>query len=431
LTNRDYGYNIIFAFTLPIVAVIRAMKSKSTKFKHQLLTLLCGIYGSTIVYIPGSDAAVHLGHVTEYYVDMSFKVFIYQSYQILVFESSGGSSDLYKHVLSYICGTVLDMPFLFFTIVGLVYGYFFSGSLLIIFKYFYRTKKSFIFWVIVLIFFTLKNVEGMNTVRTWTGLWILVYACLKYYETKNVKYIILMFVPPFVHFSYFIMAVPAYIVLVIGNRKTVFFSIFVLSFLGSFLTPSAQDVTEVLSQTELGAGRTKAYSVEEQSSAGDRIERAEGSRANWYRAYYGADLQRYPNFLIIIVIFFTGIYSKTMSKVEATLFSIGLLTLTLSNVSWFYFALQNRSGQVGIIFILAAVLLTWQNPSRKLEPFFFKSRLITSILTISLILYVPYVITKISMILAYTSLFYCMTPFVLWISPGLNIGVIEFIKWFI
>jgi hypothetical protein len=227
------------------------------------------------------------------------------------------------------------------------------------------------------------------------------------------------------------MAVPAYIVLVIGNRKTVFFSIFVLSFLGSFLTPSAQDVTEVLSQTELGAGRTKAYSVEEQSSAGDRIERAEGSRANWYRAYYGADLQRYPNFLIIIVIFFTGIYSKTMSKVEATLFSIGLLTLTLSNVSWFYFALQNRSGQVGIIFILAAVLLTWQNPSRKLEPFFFKSRLITSILTISLILYVPYVITKISMILAYTSLFYCMTPFVLWISPGLNIGVIEFIKWFI
>jgi hypothetical protein len=428
LTKQDYAYNIIFAFTIPLVAVIRTIKSKSIRFKHQLLTLLTGIYGSTIV-LSTSDGAEHLATVISDYSNMSFKQFSYDIYLILSFQGTDtAASDLYKHFLSYLCGSVLEMPFLFFPIVGLVYGYFFAGTMLYIFKYFYRTKKSILFWAIAAIFFLMKNVEGVNTVRTWTGLWILMYACLKYYDTRKIKYLILMFVPPFVHFAYFIMAIPAYVVLVIGNWKKVFFTLYTLSFLFSFLTPNVQDVSDILSQTEVGANRSSGYLVEEERSIKYKIERQESFNSNWYRTIVKSGITKYAVFLIIISIFFSGSYTNNMNKVETRLFSIGLLTLTLANVFWFYSALQNRSILVGVIFIFAAVLLYWQNPDRKIDSMFFRSKLISFMLYLSILLYIPFLIMKTSMLLGFISFYFLTAPFIVWIFPEVNMGIREFIK---
>jgi hypothetical protein len=428
LTKQDYAYNIIFAFTIPFLAVIRTLKSKSIRFKHQLLTLLVGIYGSTI-FLSTSDGANHLAKVINEYSGMSFKQFATDIYLIITFQGTeAGSADLYIHLLSYLCGAVLEMPFLFFPIVCLVYGYFFSGSMLLVFKYFNRTKKSLLFWGIAFAFIMLKNVEGANTVRTWTGLWILVYACLKYYDTGKIKYIALMFIPPFVHFSYFIMAMPAYVVLVIGNWKKVFFTLFILSFFFSFLTPNVQDVSDTLSQTEVGKNRTTGYLVEEEKSLDDKLENSQSKGSNWYSKFSDAGATKYATFLIIISIFFTGTYSNNMNKVETRLFSIGLLTLTLSNVTWFYYALQNRSLLVGIVFIFAAVLLFWQNPNRKLDLLFFKSKLISILLYLSVLILIPFLILKTSMLLGFISAYYIVAPFVVWIFPEVNMAIREFIK---
>jgi hypothetical protein len=227
------------------------------------------------------------------------------------------------------------------------------------------------------------------------------------------------------------MALPAYLVLVFGNWEKVFFSVYILSFLFSFLTPNVQDVTDTLSQTEIGANSAKGYLVEEQSSLNDNLERAQSSGSNWYKAYTKARIAKYADFLIIILIFFTGTYTKNMNKVEASLFSTGLLTLTLSNVSWFYFALQNRTAVVGVVFIFAALLLTWQNPNRQTDTMFFKSKLVSFALSISLILYIPSLVLKISMLLGFISFFFLITPFITWIVPEVNMSIIEFIKWLI
>lgn len=429
MTQRDYAYNIIFTFTIPFVAAIRIINSKTSKYKHQLLTLLIGVYGSTMMLTEGADGYRHLAAVTDIYGSMSFSDFVNELFQILSFQlTDSRTQDVYKHVLSYLYGSVLEMPFLFFPTVALVYGYFFSGSMLQIFKYFNKTSKNFLFLSIALIFILFKNVEGVNTVRTWTGLWILVYACLKYYDTKQTKYLLLMFVPPLVHFSYFIMAIPAYLVLVLGNWKRTYFTLFLLSFFFSIFTPNPEAVTENLSQTELGQGRTKAYAVEEQSDMGDKIEKQENKGSNWYTAFKKSGVQRYSNLLIIIIIFLTGTYTKIMNKTEASLFSIGLLTLTLSHVTWFYYALTNRSALVGIVFVFAAILLVWQNPKRKTDSVFFKSKFVFFLLSLSLILYVPFLIYKISDIMGYISFYNLFAPFAVWIEPNINISVRDFVK---
>jgi hypothetical protein len=227
------------------------------------------------------------------------------------------------------------------------------------------------------------------------------------------------------------MALPAYLVLVFGNWKKTYFTVFILSFFFSFLTPSLEYVTESLSQTELGQGRTKDYGVDEKLDFNGKVERQEERGSNWYLTYQNANLQQYSSLLIIIMIFLTGTYSKTMNRAEASLFSIGLLTLTLSHVSWFYYALANRSALVGIVFIFAAILLTWQNPKRKPNSVFFRSKFVSLILSLSLILYVPFILYKISDILGYISFYNLFAPFVVWIDPDINMSVRDFIKVFI
>jgi hypothetical protein len=224
------------------------------------------------------------------------------------------------------------------------------------------------------------------------------------------------------------MAMPAYVVLVIGNWKKVFFTLFILSFFFSFLTPNVEDVTDTLSQTEIGENRTTGYLVEEESSVNDKFEKSQSKGGNWYRSLSKAGVTKYATLLIIISIYFTGTYANNMNKVETRLFSIGLLTLTLSNISWFYFALQNRSLLVGIVFIFAAVLLFWQNPNRRSDSMFFKSKLISILLYLSILILIPFLILKTSMVLGFISAYYIAAPFVVWIFPEVNMAIREFIK---
>lgn len=425
MTKQDYGYHIIFAFTIPIIAAISIVKSKSSRYKHQLLTLLIGVYGSTISINQSNDGYRHLAMVSEVYENMSFKQFFYEFFQILTFQlTDSGAQDLYKHILSYFLGAVLQMPFLFFPIVALVYGYFFIGSLLIVLNNFYDREKT---WLIIGFTFLLilyESLEGINTVRTWTGMWVLVYACLKYYKTKQNKYLLLMFIPPFIHIGYFIMALPAYIVLIFGNRKLFYIIIFVLSSFVSFINPT--NVMVNLQETELGASKSKSYGREEEVDFGSKIENNQKEGKNWYVVLQKVGVQNYALTLLIYVLIFFGVYSSKMSELEASIFSIGLLTLTLSNVSWFLYALQNRSALIGGVFILASFLLyTYQNShSTK----FFKISRVNFLLRVCFLGFIPTLFFKISNVFGYVSFYNLVAPFAVWIEPDINMSVRDFIK---
>jgi hypothetical protein len=425
LTQRDYAYNIIFAFTIPFVAVIRTIKSKSARYKHQLLTLLIGLYGSTISLDIGNDGYRHLAMVSEIYANMPFKQFFYEIFQILTFQlTDSRAQDLYKHFLSFLCGAVLEMPFLFFPIVALVYGYFFSGSVLEVLKGVGHLKFKYhkLFWCFVILFVIYKNVEGINTVRTWTGLWVLVYACLKYYRTRELKYLFLMFIPPFIHFGYFILALPAYAVLVLGNRNITYAVIFVLSSFFSFINPAA--VTENLQETELGEHRSAAYSVEEKTNLNEQYENQVAQGNTWYRQLQKLGVQTWAVNILCYILIFSGVYLKKMTSYQKRLFSIGIMTLALSNVTWFLSAVTNRSAIVGAVFVLLALVLYWKNNTKEVQ----SNRLISYGLSLSLLLFIPFYIYQLSNTLGYISFYNLLAPFAVWIEPDVNMSVRDFVK---
>ena len=112
-----------------------------------------------------------------------------------------------------------------------------------------------------------------------------------------------------------------------------------------------------------------------------------------------------------------------MSYRQKSLFSTGLLTLTLSNSVWFIFAVSNRSWILGAIFILIAFVMARTDPSTgprisKAAPGYY-----TLGLHLSLLLFLPFFVYNLSILIDYISIFVFVAPFLVWVDPEMNITV--------
>jgi len=417
--KERYATACIFAATLPLILLANLWRSRSESYKRLVITLFFAVYGSIIVLGPG-DGFRHQMSVEYYYAYLTLPAFLDELWQVLTFQMTpSGVKDVYKHVTGYLFGGVLDMPRLFFPFIATVYGYFFAGSLLHILRHFNLSRMNYVLlgFVIALIF--LRSFEGVFTVRTWTGMWILVYACLKFHEQRKLRYLLLMLVPPFIHHAYFLMAIPAWIVAAFGARPLLYAGLFCASIFTTFLPDDL--ITDPLAQTERGATQVSAYYREEQH---DQMASFESNiqGTNFYNAFRGAGLQRWAPTFLILTLLASGIYIRYMSHYQKLIFSTGLLMLTFSNFVWFISALHNRSMTVATVLILAGFLMARLDPNtgkhfRGLPPYYQFG------LHLSLLLFVPWIMFQVSYAMDRLSLFLIAFPFIVWFDPELNMSL--------
>ena len=398
--TKKIVHSIYLMLLFPALTLILGLKDRSFRYRRFLLILFITFFGSTIIYNEGHDAFVHRQNVIEHYQDLGFSQFLYELQAILNFAPIFGTNDdVYIHVLSYFVGSILKMPQLFFVFVAFIYAYFFSGSVLKVLQIIPQTKLSFIFYAFAVIFLAQKNLEGINTVRTWTGLWVLFYAAYSYFETKKFKYLFLMLLPPFIHIAYFVMAVPAWIVAIFGNKfKWVYLGIFFISF---FYEINQNVAMENLAQTDVGESKSKGYYVDSE----DASDMAQYDSATWYRQLQKLGVQKYALYLVVFVLILGGVYFREMTMIESQLFSIGILTLALSNFSNFLSALAARSSLIGSVFILAALILLikrgyFSNENTRLKGM-------------------------------YHIVFYISILMFTWLFTDANVSIMEFLQWFL
>lgn len=425
--NSKYVYSIIFTFIMPFFVLWQSVKSRSNAFTRWGITLFFTIYGSTIMLNQGADGYRHRQKVYDLYMDMSFERFIIETAQMLALQPTlSGAQDPYKHIVSYIVGAVLQMPGLFFVVIAFVYGYFFSGAMLMVFRNFFNVKKNWIFWSFAAMFFLLKNIEGVNTVRTWTGLWVLFFGAVKYYETKKLKYLILMLCPPLIHFGYFVMIIPALGVLILGNRPILYGTVFVLSSFANIINPQA--ATEQISKTELGEQKIRGYYVEEEQSTEQKLEAQETKGGvKWYRRFQKAGIQIYAMNILIYSLLFYRVYPRSLNKLEGKIFATGMMTLAFSNVTWFLPAVSNRTSIIGFVFVLAAFVMFMQRTGFHLGLKGSKFPLKLGV-TVAAIGFIPFLVYNISTLLDYPSFFLFYAPFVVWFDAGLNLSIKEVLR---
>lgn len=422
--NSRIILNFYIMLISPIFGIISGFINTSYQYKRWVIILGITLYGSTIDINESNDGFRHWQNVYVHYVGLGFAQFWQELIAILNFAPLQTNDDVYIHLLSYFLGGVIGMPQLFFVFVSFVYAYFFSGAILKILRVIPQNKLSFLFYAFAIIFILFKNIEGINTVRTWTGLWVLFYAALSYFETKKKKYLFLMFVPPLIHIAYFIMAFPTWVVAIFGTRfKKIYVGIFFASFIFGL---NQNSIIENLGKTELGKSKARAYYVED-------VDEYRQSKRNENRTWYvslSRDLMEFPINIIIFSLILGGVYFKGMNNLETSLFSIGILTKALANLTVFMLALHNRAGLIASVFILATLVLLLKrnffNQNNIKHPHLFQFLLI-----ISVILYIPFIIYKIADLIYFISFFMIALPFIPWFFKDLNLSIREFLGLFL
>ena len=431
MNNRAVAYSVLLALLSPLLAFIAMVKARKYEANRRFLFMvLIVIYGTTIPLSDQSDGYRHKKMVSEKYLDMSWEHFMDDTYRIVTLQISSSSTDLYKHIISYISGAVFGAPGVFFLLVSFVYALFFSRSMFKVFHNFDEAHKDFIFWVIVFLFLFTKSVEGILTVRTWTGMWILFYAVYMFHETRKKRYAVMLLIPPLIHFGYLVLALPAYVVTVTKSWPRLFGIIFVVSSFTNFIQP--EKVASLASRFDLGEQKFNQYYQENQLTAEEKLEALNEKKVEktWYKKLFVSGYFNWPTNLLIYTFLFFGVYPKLMNGIEKHFFSIGLLMLAGSNIFFFISAVSNRMNVIGLIFMLASVVMLMQRGD-VFRNAMHSNKYFKLLVWLSCILILPKFVYHLSFFLSQLSAYFFLGPFIPWLYWGENISVMNVIKNFL
>jgi hypothetical protein len=427
--KENKKYHLLLFLISPILGLTYGIKTKKWSYIRWSIFIFVVIYGSVLHPSHLGDGAVHLENVHTHYTYLSFSQFWEDLTRILSLNpTSKTSTDPYIHILSYIIGTVLNSPNLFFTGVALVFGYFYSGAVVKLLSYVnWNTKYNkfyFLFFLVLFLFF--QTPGDMQSVRTGTAVWVVIYALISYHQTKKNKYIFLLLATPLIHIAYVVLIIPFLVVLLSGLRNPkIYFIIFMISVLSSNLI-NPESANDIIAQTEIGASKARSYTVDE--------ERAENVKSNidqgggrFYKKYQASRIH-YNVLTGLIIFMFLFLRNRGFGEIENTLFSCGLAGASFANFLSFNFAIYNRVWLIAAILILALLIIFLSKEDlRKIPYSLLKIKLPLFIFSVALF---PYILFLLSANLNFTSTYVLFMPVVMWIDFDMGISIRGLIGFF-
>ncbi|WP_016990259.1 hypothetical protein [Flavobacterium sp. ACAM 123] len=219
MDKAQRGYLILLFLFSPFLGVFKIFKLKNEKDITFFTTLFFGLVGSAFVYIKGTDGHSHLMNAKANYLDMSLGEFFTKSYEILTFGATKGTTDIYLHIISFLSASVLQKPELIHVFAGFVLGYFFIKSVLLVLKDNLFVKKSYILLGFITLFLMIQSIGALNSIRMWTGMWVLFYGSYSWAMTKEKKYWYVILFSVFVHFSYAVILIPVALAYLLQKQK--------------------------------------------------------------------------------------------------------------------------------------------------------------------------------------------------------------------
>lgn len=355
--RQQKGYILLLLFVSPILALFNILKLKNNRDITFFGTLFFGMIGSLYIYKEGNDGFTHRTLLEQDYGDMSLSEFLSQSYDIFTFNSGEGTTDFYLHLLSYISGSVFHVPELLHVFAGLVLGYFFTKSVLLIIGDNLQKKKGYILMGLIFLLLLIKSISALNSIRMWTGMWVLFYGTYGWAKTKNIKYVIAILFSMIVHFSYVVIIIPIAISYLIRERKRILVLVYIVSF---FTTFGFSYIESFVPKSELFESKQEQYAIDSDEKA-ERFEKRYSDAAviNSKKSFYkGSGQTTYTDYsivgLTIVMLFF---YLKKESDANFKfLIAVGIGLYTFSNVMSFSPSLQGRTKVIAATFLLAAAI---------------------------------------------------------------------------
>ena len=341
IKNSYNGYLLLLMLFSPIMGVVQLLRNRDEKTLLLFGIVFFGLAGSLYVYSPGSDGATHLANAIANYSNMSFNVFINQFYDLITLNGTSAAKDIYLHCISYLAASVFGIPELIHVFAGLILGYFFTKSILLVLKNNIDTEKSGVLVAFILLFLFFRSLGALNSIRMWTGMWVFFYGTYSYAITKKKKFLAVILFSIIVHFSYLIVLIPFLVSYILKNRTFVMTSLFFASF---GMSLNFASIENLLPKTDLVENQQSANVIASDEDAERFAERYENQAKvdkNFYVKYGEAFFKSYCVVgLSLLLLFFYN--HKKADKKFIFLMASGLGLMSFSNMVTFSSSLSHN-----------------------------------------------------------------------------------------
>lgn len=226
---HKYKYNYIFAVLFPFWTMLLSVAKFNSKSAKNLFWYGCAFMGFVFIYYPVGGSGTDSTRIAQGLINMHFNPV---DFDIVVgyFYNEDSSLDIYQTLVTFIVSLFTGNPHYLFLIYAIVFGFFYSRNLFIVFSFSKTEKLNWSVWIVLVMFILIRPIWDINGVRMYTALHVFLYGLFSYLFQNNHKKLICCVLAVFVHFSFILpVAILLMIIFVPKRNLSVFFILYFIA----------------------------------------------------------------------------------------------------------------------------------------------------------------------------------------------------------
>jgi hypothetical protein len=353
--NIDYGQVFLF-IVWPVIALINAIRKRNQAWAKNIFWLFCAYYGFTFV-IPENttgDASRYINN----FINMANNPMSLHTFFSYLYTKEEGFVDILGPLISIILSRFTSDGRILMAAYGLVFGFFYSRNLWYLFERI-NIKSSQVTLVFIIVFSLIDPIWKIGAFRFNTATHVFLYGILPFLIEGKKGRLWFSVLSILVHFSYFSPVLVLLTYLLTGNRRDLYFAIFIITF---FIGELNIDFFRGLFSGMPGAIK---YKADNYLSEGAREMYLEGPRlTHWYITYYN-EILKYTATAFLVALYIKGKPIFKQNHAMNNLFCFILIYFSFANLASL---LPMGIRFLGIANLLVFFILSWL-PSLTKLPF--------------------------------------------------------------
>ena len=339
-SKKERSSKLILFLISPFVAFLYSLKSMNTKSTFAVFFGFAVCFGmafsiESFESLSTTSSGVDAGRYRlefERSANMSTAEFVRDMKAYFDFDE--GDKDFYYIAMVYLVSRFTHNYHWLFMAFAFVFAFFQLKSLKILVDEEHWNNS--LLCVLLAVFFTWNQIFNINAMRFYTAAWVAVYAMLQIFLNGRKRYFLLLFITPFFHSSFVLLAAIVVLAFLLKRFERVWMVLFVVSFFSStvfanLLLRSVDYLPDFLANTVSNYADLDRLFEETTFS---------GSGFWWVPMLFDRAYKIYTNLLVVILIFNRKTIRETKCK---NLYLLAIIFMTYINFAMPIPALGRRS----------------------------------------------------------------------------------------
>lgn len=313
---------LILFIISPFICLIDTFKGKHIKILMNVIWAYCAFHGFTAVI---ANEGVDSFRYSQQLVEAHNKPLNWDNFISTFFTEE--NVDIVFPLLNYIIALFTDNSRILFLAMGVIFGYFYSRNIGYLLKINSdKFSKSQLFMVII--FALIVPFWLINGFRMWTAAHIFFFAAVRIIDNKNmIKSLLILALAPLTHFSFVLPITVLLLYKVLGNRITVYYIFFVITFFISEINLDAFRDNALTVLPDLYTSKVDAYTNEQVA-----LELENKQEELRFYVKYKWLIFRIGLFIFYIFLYIKRLSFKKSSPVAYNYFGFSLLFMGIANI---------------------------------------------------------------------------------------------------